>query len=68
MSVIGAVVGEWIGATQGIGAMIIQATYNFDSPLLYTAIIMSAILSGAFFLVIAVVERCLVKWQPESAH
>ncbi len=31
MSVIGAVVGEWIGATQGIGAMIIQATYNFDS-------------------------------------
>jgi NitT/TauT family transport system permease protein len=68
MSVIGAVVGEWIGATQGLGAMIIQATYNFDSPLLYTAIIMSAILSGAFFLVIAVLERCLVKWQPESAH
>ena len=39
MSVIGAVVGEWIGATVGIGAMIIQATYNFDSPLLYAAII-----------------------------
>ena len=68
MSVIGAVVGEWIGATQGIGAMIIQATYNFDSALLYTAIIMSAILAGAFFLVIAVLERCLVRWQPESAH
>jgi NitT/TauT family transport system permease protein len=68
MSVIGAVVGEWIGATQGIGAMIIQATYNFDSALLYTAIIMSAVLSGLFFLVIAVLERWLVKWQPESAH
>ncbi|MBP0594733.1 ABC transporter permease [Paraburkholderia sp. LEh10] len=68
MSVIGAVVGEWIGATQGIGAMIIQATYNFDSALLYTAIIMSAILAGAFFMVIAALERCLVKWQPENAH
>ncbi|WP_207005535.1 ABC transporter permease [Trinickia mobilis] len=68
MSVIGAVVGEWIGATQGIGAMIIQATYNFDSALLYTAIIMSAVLSGLFFLVITVLERWLVKWQPESAH
>jgi NitT/TauT family transport system permease protein len=44
MSVIGAVVGEWIGATQGIGAMIIQATYNFDSALLYAAIAMSACL------------------------
>ncbi|OYD66276.1 UNVERIFIED_ORG: NitT/TauT family transport system permease protein [Burkholderia sp. CF145] len=68
MSVIGAVVGEWIGATQGIGAMIIQATYNFDSALLYTAIIMSAILAGALFLVIAALERCLIKWQPESTH
>jgi NitT/TauT family transport system permease protein len=31
MCVIGAVVGEWIGANTGIGAMIIQATFNFDS-------------------------------------
>lgn len=68
MSVIGAVVGEWIGATEGIGAMIIQATYSFDSALLYTAIIMSAVLSGLSFLVIAVLERWLVRWQPESAH
>ena len=68
MSVIGAVVGEWIGATEGIGAMIIQATYAFDSALLYTAIIMSAVLSGFFFLVIAVLERWLVRWQPEGAR
>jgi len=68
MSVIGAVVGEWIGATEGIGAMIIQATYAFDSALLYTAIIMSAVLSGFFFLVIAALERWLVKWQPEGVR
>jgi NitT/TauT family transport system permease protein len=30
-SVIGAVVGEWIGSTRSIGALIIQATYSFDS-------------------------------------
>lgn len=68
MSVIGAVVGEWIGATQGIGALIIQATYNFDSALLYSAIVMSACLSGAFFLAIALLERWIVRWQPEQAH
>ena len=66
MSVIGAVVGEWIGATQGIGALIIQATYNFDSALLYSAIVMSACLSGFFFLVIAMLERWLIKWQPSQ--
>ena len=67
MSVIGAVVGEWIGATQGIGAMIIQATYNFDSALLYAAIIMSAVLSGTFFMVIVGLERWIIRWQPETA-
>ncbi len=68
MSVIGAVVGEWIGATQGIGALIIQATYNFDSALLYSAIVMSACLSGSFFLVIALLERWIVRWQPQQNH
>ena len=66
MSVIGAVVGEWIGATQGIGAMIIQATYNFDSPLLYAAIVMSACLSGAFFMAVVGLERWIIRWQPEA--
>ena len=68
MSVIGAVVGEWIGATRGIGALIIQATYNFDSALLYSAIVMSACLSGSFFLIIALLERWIVKWQPQQNH
>jgi NitT/TauT family transport system permease protein len=67
MSVIGAVVGEWIGATQGIGAMIIQATYNFDSPLLYAAIVMSAALSGTFFVAIVALERAIIRWHPEPA-
>jgi NitT/TauT family transport system permease protein len=29
---------------------------------------MSAVLSGLFFLVIAIVERLVVRWQPESTH
>jgi len=59
---IGAIVGEWIGSTQGIGAQIIQATYNYDSPLLYAAIVMSACLSGLFYVVIALFEKRIVKW------
>ena len=67
-SVIGAVVGEWIGSTKGIGALIIQATYNFDSALLYAAVIMSSCLAGGFFLVITMLERLIVKWQPANPH
>jgi NitT/TauT family transport system permease protein len=66
-SVIGAVVGEWIGSTRGIGALIIQATYSFDAALLYSAVIMSSFLAGAFFLLITLIERIVVKWQPAHA-
>jgi NitT/TauT family transport system permease protein len=68
MCVIGAVVGEWIGANVGVGALIIQATFNFDSALLYSAIVMSACLSGLFYLLVALLERRIVRWQPEPVN
>ena len=65
---IGAIVGEWIGSTNGIGALIIQATYNFDSPLLYATDhrrlgLLGAVLPG----VISLAERLVVRWQPRPA-
>jgi len=62
-AVIGAIVGEWIGSTVGIGALIIQATYNFDSALLYATVIVGSSFSVAFFLVITGLERLVVRWQ-----
>lgn len=68
MCVIGAVVGEWVGANVGVGAMIIQATFNFDSALLYSAIVMSASLSGTFFLLVTLAERWVIRWQPDDVR
>jgi NitT/TauT family transport system permease protein len=66
-SVIGAIVGEWIGATEGIGALIIHATYNFDTGLLYAAITAACVFSVAFTGLISFLERRLLKWSPEEA-
>ncbi len=66
-AVIGAIVGEWIGSTVGIGALIIQATYNFDSALLYATVIVGSSFSVLFFLAIVAVERLVVRWQPQAA-
>ncbi len=68
MCVIGAVVGEWVGSTVGVGALILQATFNFDSALLYAAITMSATLSGLFFLLVVGAERLIIRWQPDAQH
>ncbi|HXW27486.1 MAG TPA: ABC transporter permease [Xanthobacteraceae bacterium] len=67
-SVIGAIVGEWIGSTYGIGALIIQAMYNFDSAMLYATVIVGSVFSVAFFLAISFAERFMVRWQPAVAH
>ena len=65
-AVIGAIVGEWIGSTKGIGALIIQSTYNFDSPLLYATIVVGSTFSALFFGVISLAERRMLRWH--SAH
>jgi NitT/TauT family transport system permease protein len=64
---IGAIVGEWIGSQIGIGALIIQATYNFDSALLYAAVLCGSLFSVSFFLVIRLAERLVVRWESAAA-
>jgi NitT/TauT family transport system permease protein len=65
-AVIGAIVGEWIGSTYGIGALIIQSMYNFDSPMLYATVIVGSGFSVLFFAVIVAAERFFVRWQPAN--
>jgi NitT/TauT family transport system permease protein len=59
---VGAIVGEWIGSQVGIGALIIQATYNFDSALLYSTVLCGSFFSVAFFQVVRLIERLVVRW------
>ena len=61
-AVIGAIVGEWIGTTKGIGALIVQSTYNYDSPLLYATIVVGSTFSALFFGVISIIERWALRW------
>jgi NitT/TauT family transport system permease protein len=65
-AVIGSIVGEWIGSTVGIGALIIQSTYNFDSAMLYATVIIGSAFSVLFFLAIVAAERLVVRWQPAN--
>lgn len=65
-AVIGAIVGEWIGSNSGIGALILQATYAFDSPLLYATIVVGSVFSALFFGVILLAERYMLRWH--TAH
>ncbi|MGQ3071317.1 MAG: ABC transporter permease [Ferrovibrionaceae bacterium] len=61
-AVIGAIVGEWIGSEKGLGALIIKATFNYQSDRLYAAIVLSSSLSIALFAVVVFIERRLIRY------
>ncbi|WP_376767760.1 MULTISPECIES: ABC transporter permease [Mesorhizobium] len=67
-SVMGAIVAEWIGSSYGLGALIIEATYNFRSPLLYATVVIAAGLAVALFFVVSFIESRVIRWKPDAQH
>ena len=66
-AVIGAIVGEWIGSDKGLGALIIQATFNYQTERLYAAIVLSSSMAIVLFLMVVSVERRVAAWSYELA-
>lgn len=60
--VIGAIVGEWIGANVGLGALIIESTFNFRAPLLYATVFISSGLSVLLFVSVTIAEKLIIRW------
>ena len=62
LAVIGAIVGEFVGATQGLGYLIIISSAHLETATLFSAIIAAAFAGIAMFYVISFVERRLIFW------
>ena len=61
LAVIGAIVGEWAGADQGLGVLINIARGSlFDIPLMFAALLQLAIIGVALYLVMLFIERRIV--------
>jgi NitT/TauT family transport system permease protein len=67
-SVIGAIIAEWIGAQQGLGFLVINSTYEFNTPLLWAALVASSALVLTVFGLAALLERLAVPWQSSGTR
>ena len=47
---------------KGLGALIIQATFNYQSDRLYAAIVLSSSLSISIFMIVVLLERRFVRY------
>lgn len=67
-ALVGAVVGEFLGAKQGVGLLIATAQGAFNANGVFAAMIILAVLALVMEFLITLVENRLVKWRPVPFH
>jgi NitT/TauT family transport system permease protein len=69
-SVIGAIVGEFSGASAGLGYMIQFASTQLDTPMVFAALIVVSVVGVVFYYLIELLERAVTPWAPkfDPAH
>ncbi len=65
LSLVGAVVGEWFGDTNGLGTLLLSAMFNEQIPGLWAAIFASAMLGLLCYGAVVLAEQRLVFWAAE---
>ena len=65
-AVIGAIFGEYVGATEGLGIWMKLSQNSFRTDLVFAAILLTALVSVALYLGVGVVERAVVPWSPDA--
>lgn len=62
LAVIGAVIGEFVGAEKGLGYVIIASGGNVNTSLAFAAMVLLALMSIVLFYALVALERLLVPW------
>ncbi|SDA92672.1 ABC transporter permease [Sinorhizobium sp. NFACC03] len=64
-AVVGAIIGEYLGASAGLGYLIARAEGNFDAVGVFAGIIILAVFVLIIDLLLDVAERRLITWRPK---
>jgi putative hydroxymethylpyrimidine transport system permease protein len=68
VSVIGAVLGEWLGGEKGLGIFGRRAVTTLKSPELFASVVLLALLGEGLFLLAALAERLVLKHRSNPDH
>jgi NitT/TauT family transport system permease protein len=68
LAFVGAVVGEYLGSSQGVGYLILQAEGSFDINTVMAGIVVLTVFALALDSLVGILEKRLMKWQPRSGE
>jgi len=63
---IGAVIGEWVGSSAGLGYRMVQANARLQIDLLFAALIILAAMGVGLYYAVDSAVRTVVRWQPDT--
>jgi ABC-type nitrate/sulfonate/bicarbonate transport system permease component len=66
VSVIGAVFGEWAGADEGLGRLVLLGNNQLQTPRVYAGIVLLTLMAVALFALVALAERVACPWTKEE--
>jgi putative hydroxymethylpyrimidine transport system permease protein len=67
VSVIGAVFGEWAGAEEGLGRLVLLGNNQLQTPRVYAGIVILTLMAVGLFALAALAERVAVPWNRKDA-
>ncbi len=68
LAFVGAVVGEYLGSSQGVGYLILQAEGAFDINTVMAGILVLTAFALGLDALVSVAEKRLMKWQPKAGE
>lgn len=68
LSVIGAVIGEFVGSSEGLGFLLLTATSQLDTPLAFAALVALSLMGVFVYLLVEGAERLAAPWLPPAPH
>ncbi len=63
LAVVGAVVGEYVGANRGLGALIIAAQGSFDTPLMFAIFVYLTVIGIVLYKIMELLEQTFFSWR-----
>ena len=68
LAFVGAVVGEYLGSSQGVGYLILQAEGSFDINTVMAGIVVLTMFALVLDSLVGRIEKRLMKWQPKAGE
>ena len=63
VATIGAVIGEWVGAQQGLGYLMIQANARLNVDMVFAAILWLSVMGLSLWVFVGFLERKVISWK-----